>query len=201
MTTFGSRPGTGFVKSLGSDVLNPRGLIKILNTFQLKLYSNIYAIGDVIEWSEQKQAAKAPKHAQITTANILAQINGGVPKKTYSGQPELIIITNGKVRCSSEFSPSHTFLQCATLAEIWHLVYGHALGYHTRQLVLQLDEGQGADGRYDAEVFRACEVKCRLSHKALLKFFGYLDIYIVHNNVYHTPLIPRLLMLATGPGI
>ncbi|KAH9989632.1 FAD/NAD-P-binding domain-containing protein [Russula vinacea] len=94
--TFGSRPGTGFVKSLSSGALNPRGQIKIENTFQLKSYPNIYAIGDVIDWTEQKQAAKAPKHAQIAAANILAQISGGEPKKTYAGQTELIIITNGK---------------------------------------------------------------------------------------------------------
>jgi len=50
----------------------------------------------VTDWEEQKQAAKAPKHAQIAAANILAQINGGAPNKNYSGQPELIIITNGK---------------------------------------------------------------------------------------------------------
>jgi NADH dehydrogenase FAD-containing subunit len=79
-------------------VLTPRGQIKIENTFQLKSHPNIYAIGDVIDFDEQKQAAKAPKHAQIAAANILAQISGGDAKKTYSGQPELIIITNGKVR-------------------------------------------------------------------------------------------------------
>ncbi|KAI0301617.1 FAD/NAD-P-binding domain-containing protein [Multifurca ochricompacta] len=94
--TFGSRPGTGFIKSLGSGVLNARGQIKIRPTFQLESYSNIYAIGDVVDWAEQKQAAKAPKHAQIAAANILAQLSGGAPKKTYTGQPELIIITNGK---------------------------------------------------------------------------------------------------------
>jgi NADH dehydrogenase FAD-containing subunit len=110
--TFGSRPGTGFVKSLGSGALNPRGQIKIENTFQLKSHSNIYAIGDVIDWTEQKQAAKAPKHAQIAAANILAQIGGAAPKQVYSGQPELIIITNGKVRCSSQFFPSLLFLIC-----------------------------------------------------------------------------------------
>jgi NADH dehydrogenase FAD-containing subunit len=104
--TFGSRPGTGFVKSLSSSALNPRGQIKIENTFQLKSYTNIYAIGDVTDWTEQKQAAKAPKHAEIAAANILAQINGGEPKKTYSGQTELIIVTNGKVRCLSLFGPS-----------------------------------------------------------------------------------------------
>jgi NADH dehydrogenase FAD-containing subunit len=95
-------------------VLNPRGQIKIENTFQLKSHPNIYAIGDAIDWQEQKQAAKAPKHAQIAAANILSQINGGEPKKTYSGQPELIIITNGKVRFSTQSSLFHTFLQCAT---------------------------------------------------------------------------------------
>lgn len=79
-------------------MLTPRGQIKIENTFQLKSHPNIYAIGDVIDFDEQKQAAKAPKHAQIAAANILAQISGGDAKKTYSGQPELIIITNGKVR-------------------------------------------------------------------------------------------------------
>jgi apoptosis-inducing factor 2 len=80
-------------------VLNSRGQIKIKSTFQLESYSNIYAIGDVTNWTEQKQATKAPKHAQIAAANILTQLSGGVPKKTYSGQPELIIITNGKVGC------------------------------------------------------------------------------------------------------
>ena len=89
------------MKSLGSNVLNPRGQIRIEDTFQLKSHSNIYAIGDVVDWDEQKQAAKAPKHAQIAAANILSQINGGVAKQKYTGQPELIIITNGKVRCCS----------------------------------------------------------------------------------------------------
>ncbi|KAH9962986.1 FAD/NAD-P-binding domain-containing protein [Russula dissimulans] len=96
VATYGAAPGTGFVKSLGSNVLTPRGHIKVEKTFQLKSYSNIYAIGDVTDWEEQKQAAKAPKHAQIAADNILSQLNGGAPKKTYSGQPEMIVLTNGK---------------------------------------------------------------------------------------------------------
>ncbi|KAH8996350.1 FAD/NAD-P-binding domain-containing protein [Lactarius akahatsu] len=99
--TFGGRPGTGFVKSLGSGVLNARGQIKVAPTFQIESHPNIYAIGDVIDWSEQKQAAKAPKHAQIAAANILSQLNGGSPGKQYTGQPELIIITNGKKQGTS----------------------------------------------------------------------------------------------------
>lgn len=122
MPTFGSRPGTGFVKSLGANALNPRGQVKIENTFQLKSYPNIYAIGDSTDWQEQKQAAKAPKHAEIAAANILAQIGGSAPKKTYSGQPELIIITNGKVRCSSQFSPS-------VLSDTCHVLQKQGVSY------------------------------------------------------------------------
>ncbi|KAH9048426.1 FAD/NAD-P-binding domain-containing protein [Lactarius hengduanensis] len=102
--TFGGRPGTGFVKSLGSGVLNARGQIKVAPTFQIESHPNIYAIGDVIDWSEQKQLAKAPKHAQIAAANILSQLNGGSPGKQYTGQPELIIITNGKKQGTSYMS-------------------------------------------------------------------------------------------------
>ena len=136
------------MSSLGSGVLTPRGQIKIEKTFQLKSYSNIYAIGDVVDWEEQKQAAKAPKHAQIAAANILAQISGGAPKKNYSGQPELIIITNGKVRVPS--LRVHHLLLTFT-AEARHFLHGHALGYHPRQLVLKLDEGQRTDGEHDPE--------------------------------------------------
>ncbi|KAF8273459.1 FAD/NAD-P-binding domain-containing protein [Lactarius quietus] len=94
--TFGSRPGTDFVKSLGSGVLNARGQIKVTPTFQLESHTNIYAIGDVIDWSEQKQAAKAVKHADVAAANIISQVNGGSASKKYTGQPELIVLTNGK---------------------------------------------------------------------------------------------------------
>jgi NADH dehydrogenase FAD-containing subunit len=85
------------VKSLDSGVINARGQIKVTDTFQLESHPNIYAIGDVIDWSEQKQAAKAVKHADVAAANIISQVNGGSATKKYTGQPELIIITNGKV--------------------------------------------------------------------------------------------------------
>jgi NADH dehydrogenase FAD-containing subunit len=99
--TYGSRPGTAFVKSLGSGVLNARGQIKVKPTFQLESHTNIYAIGDVTDLPEQKQAAKAPKHAEIAAANILAQLDGGDANKKYSTQPELIIVTNGKKQGAS----------------------------------------------------------------------------------------------------
>ena len=112
------------------------------------------------DWNEQKQAAKAPKHAQIAAANIIAQLNGGAPKKTYSGQPELIIVTNGKVGCCSlQFSPS-SLSDASSFAEAWHFFLGYALGHHVGQLVLQYNEGQGTHGRHGTEGLWSFEVKC-----------------------------------------
>lgn len=85
------------MKSLDSGALNARGQIKVTPTFQLESHTNVYAIGDVIDWSEQKQVIKAMKHAQIAAANIISQLNGGSANKKYTGGPELIVITNGKV--------------------------------------------------------------------------------------------------------
>jgi NADH dehydrogenase FAD-containing subunit len=84
------------VKSLDSGALNARGQIKVKPTFQLESYTNVYAIGDVIDWSEQKQVVKAMKHAQIAAENIISQLKGGSATKKYTGEPELIVITNGK---------------------------------------------------------------------------------------------------------
>ena len=134
VATYGNRPGTGFVKSLDSNVLTPRGQIKIEKTFQVKSHPNVYAIGDVIDWEEQKQAAKAAKHAQIAAGNIIAQLNGGVPKTNYSGQPELIIITNGKVGCTplstllSLSDPSSRHLQkqgISFMGMLWGITLGN----------------------------------------------------------------------------
>jgi NADH dehydrogenase FAD-containing subunit len=116
-------------------VLNARGQIKIERTFQLPSHRTIYAIGDVIDWEEQKQAIKAPKHAQIAAANILAQLGGGTPKKIYSGQPENIIISNGKVGRSAHFSHRPLSDVSRRLAEAGRQLHGLARRRYTRQLV------------------------------------------------------------------
>ncbi|KAF8494065.1 FAD/NAD(P)-binding domain-containing protein [Gautieria morchelliformis] len=93
--TWGARANTGFVASLGSDVLTNTGTVKIKPTFQLSNYANIFAAGDIIEWNEQKQAAKAKNHGAIIAANIVNYFTGK-PLKDYKGSPELIALTNGK---------------------------------------------------------------------------------------------------------
>jgi NADH dehydrogenase FAD-containing subunit len=102
----GPRPNTAFIHSLGSDALTENGLVKIRPTLQLSNYSEIFAGGDVIDWPEQKQAAKAGGHAKLIAANILAYLNNG-PLKDYGGSPELIIVTNGKV-CVFTRQTSHS---------------------------------------------------------------------------------------------
>ena len=74
--------------------------MKIKDTFQLQNYPDAFAIGDIIDVKEQKQAAKAQTHAALVAANVLSFIAGQPPKKKYTGSPELILVTNGKVRHS-----------------------------------------------------------------------------------------------------
>ncbi|KAI0315262.1 FAD/NAD-P-binding domain-containing protein [Amylostereum chailletii] len=94
--TVGNRPATEFLASLGSEVLNERGQIRVKPTLQLKGHPEIFALGDAIDWDEQKQLAKYQKHGEIVAANVLAYLKGVTPSKEYTGSPELIIITNGK---------------------------------------------------------------------------------------------------------
>ena len=82
--------------SIGAAALSERGLIQVRPTLQLQDYKNIFAGGDVIEWNEQKQAAKAGIHGRLIGNNILALLNGS-KLKDYKGGMEMIVATNGKV--------------------------------------------------------------------------------------------------------
>ena len=85
------------VESLGQDAVTARKHVKVLPTLQLPSQQSIFALGDIIDWEEQKQAFKAGGHASIITANILSLLNGSKPQKNYKTGPEVILITNGRV--------------------------------------------------------------------------------------------------------
>ena len=84
-------------ESLGQDAVTARKHVKVLPTLQLKSHPSIFAIGDILDWDEQKQLFKANGHSSVVTANILSQLGGSEPRKDYKTGPEMILITNGKV--------------------------------------------------------------------------------------------------------
>ncbi|KAK2464741.1 hypothetical protein APHAL10511_003159 [Amanita phalloides] len=92
----GPTPNTSFiVTSLGAHVANERGYVKTRPTFQLPDYPEIFALGDIIDWKEQKQLTKAQAHAAIVAANVDAYLSGRT-LTSYKGSPEMIVITLGK---------------------------------------------------------------------------------------------------------
>jgi NADH dehydrogenase FAD-containing subunit len=84
-------------ESLGKDVLTERKHVKVLPTLQLKSQPSIFALGDIVDWNEQKQAAKGSGHSATVMANILSLLAGSEPKKHYKTGPEMILVTNGRV--------------------------------------------------------------------------------------------------------
>lgn len=85
------------LQSLGSDVLDTQGYVKVSQTLQLTNYPDIFAAGDILAWKEQKALAKVPGHVAVIVANILSLAAGKEPKKYYQGTFEAIFITDGKV--------------------------------------------------------------------------------------------------------
>ncbi|KAF7303242.1 UBIQUITIN-CONJUGAT-2 domain-containing protein [Mycena kentingensis (nom. inval.)] len=98
VSTKGPRPRTEFVgQSLGEDVLDERGQIKVQPSLQLPRYPNIFAIGDAINTVEQKQVLKAQAHAALVAGNIATYLaNASAKLKPYKGSTELIMLTNGR---------------------------------------------------------------------------------------------------------
>jgi apoptosis-inducing factor 2 len=107
--TSGPKPNTKIIgDSLGSDVLTENGYVKVAKTLQVSGYESIFAIGDIINWEEQKQAFKTEGHASVVVANILSLLNKpktpGRPDdskplklKEYKTGTEIMLVTNGKV--------------------------------------------------------------------------------------------------------
>ncbi|KAK7687688.1 hypothetical protein QCA50_008904 [Cerrena zonata] len=94
--SFGAKPNTGYVASFDATVLTQSGFVKVDPTLQVKGHPGVFALGDIIDWEEQKQAAKANTHAGVVAANVLSYVTGQPVKKVYGGSPELIIIPIGK---------------------------------------------------------------------------------------------------------
>lgn len=74
-------------------------------TLQIHGYPSAFAMGDIIEWKEQKQAVKAMAQVPIVVHNILAVANGDTKSlKVYKGGLEWIALTLGTVSCVDSFT-------------------------------------------------------------------------------------------------
>jgi len=85
------------VESLGPDAVTASKHVKVLPTLQLKSHPSIFAMGDILDWPEQKQFFKASGHSSVITANLMSVLEGSEPQKHYKTGPEMILLTTGKV--------------------------------------------------------------------------------------------------------
>ncbi|KIO28784.1 hypothetical protein M407DRAFT_229352 [Tulasnella calospora MUT 4182] len=96
--TWGGRRNTAFLKSFDPTIVTAEGNIRVLPTLRVPLSNgkaNVYAVGDVIDWQEQKQLAKVPYHVAVVVPNILASIQGQKAPKVYGGFMEAILLPAG----------------------------------------------------------------------------------------------------------
>ncbi|KAG8966180.1 hypothetical protein FRC03_012370 [Tulasnella sp. 419] len=96
--TRGGRLNTDFIRSLDPSIVTERGTVKVLSTLQVPLSNgktNVFAIGDIIEWKEQKQVAKISTHSSVLIANLLSAIKGSKGTKEYKGFMEGIAMPFG----------------------------------------------------------------------------------------------------------
>lgn len=76
------------MKSLDPTVLTPTGAVKVLPTLRVPLANgstNVFALGDIIDTTQQKTISKVPAQAEVVAANILAATKGGLGAKQYNG--------------------------------------------------------------------------------------------------------------------
>lgn len=94
----GGRPNTSVVKTLDPEAVTGHGTVLVTPELRVKLSSGaqkVWAIGDIIEWAEQKMVFKAGYgHAPTVAKNIIASIQGGKFTQ-YEGKPEIIFVTLG----------------------------------------------------------------------------------------------------------
>ncbi|KAI8986166.1 FAD/NAD-P-binding domain-containing protein [Trametes punicea] len=93
---FGSRPNTDFVSTLDPGVVTSHGTVRVNEFLEVPGHPGIFAVGDIIDWKEQKQAVKAQAHGAIVAANVISFLEGKPLAKKYKGSMEAIVIPIGK---------------------------------------------------------------------------------------------------------
>lgn len=71
-------------------------------TLEVLNHPGVFALGDIIDWPEQKQLGKAPGQLAVAVANVQSFFAGQKLAKLYKSPPEMIFIPIGKV-CNSRY--------------------------------------------------------------------------------------------------
>ncbi|CEP11943.1 hypothetical protein [Parasitella parasitica] len=101
LLAFGNRPETAWLKnsSLGTEILNANGYIKVKKTFQVDHadLSNVFVLGDAADLSETKLAYRIGAHAPVVVENLVQiAVKKGKPTAEYKKGPDAMFITFGK---------------------------------------------------------------------------------------------------------
>ena len=136
-------------------MLNERDLVKVNEYLEVPGHPGVFAIGDIIDWKEEKLAFRAKFHAQVVSANIVNFLEGKPYKKKYKGGPEMILIPIGKVWAAwSEYQ----YMMLTRLADRRCWLHRHAMGHPVGRLLVSHTEGQGPHGVYDPLAARSLRV-------------------------------------------
>uniref|UniRef100_A0A0W0FF03 FAD/NAD(P)-binding domain-containing protein n=1 Tax=Moniliophthora roreri TaxID=221103 RepID=A0A0W0FF03_MONRR len=158
----------------GPDTLTSRGFVKVKPTLQLPQHPNIFAAGDIIDWNEQKQAAKIKAHVSVVLKNITSYLSGKTITNKYKGSTELIIITNGKAsELDSRFdATTDASLQNGGLMYVdalWGLTFGPWVSTQSEDL-------DGFNASFTAGIFKAAS---SLHHPCIINYGLYKLMYTV----------------------
>ncbi|KAK9479372.1 hypothetical protein V1514DRAFT_278546 [Lipomyces japonicus] len=86
-------PNTGFV---AENFKNSKGQVIVKPTFQTLESDHVFALGDINDIVEVKQAAKSLSAIPIAAANVISVINGQAASKTYKPSLEAIGLLLGR---------------------------------------------------------------------------------------------------------
>lgn len=126
-------------------MVTERGTVRVNQFLEVPGHPGVFAAGDIIDYPEQKQAAKANGHIKVVAENVVSFLQSKPLKKSYTGSPDMILIPLGKVRgCLIVTACGHVLICEST--ERWSWFLGFLVGYSRRRLGLQDSERKGPDG-------------------------------------------------------
>ncbi|MFE4758199.1 FAD-dependent oxidoreductase [Streptomyces mirabilis] len=92
---FGVVPQTGYLAGALADARKPNGQVAVAETLQVKGQDTVFALGDITDVAEPKQASAASRHVEVVAGNIKALIEGGSELAAYQPGPAAIILPLG----------------------------------------------------------------------------------------------------------